>query len=113
MSTVLVVLAVPVPRERPLRSSPLTVSVFVLFLACSQLTVRVLDSKQARDLVTILSEAKQQIDPRLHEMCRYSGGGGGGRGWGGGRGRGGYHRGGGGGGYTASNSAPIGGHRRW
>ncbi|QKX60654.1 uncharacterized protein TRUGW13939_07800 [Talaromyces rugulosus] len=71
------------------------------------------NSKQARDLVTILTEAKQQIDPRLHEMCRYSGGGGG-RGWGGGRGRGGYHRGGGGGGgYTASNSAPIGGHRRW
>ncbi|CRG86793.1 ATP-dependent RNA helicase DDX5/DBP2 [Talaromyces islandicus] len=69
------------------------------------------NSKQARDLVTILSEAKQQIDPRLHEMCRY-GGGGGGRGWGG-RGRGGYghHR--GGGGYTASNSAPLGGNRRW
>lgn len=61
--------------------------------------------------MTILSEAKQQIDPRLHEMCRYGGGGGGGRGWGG-RGRGGYghHR---GGGYTASNSAPIGGNRRW
>lgn len=73
------------------------------------------DSKQARDLVTILSEAKQQIDPRLHEMARYSGGGGGGRGWGGGRGRGGWHRGGGGGGggYTASNSAPLGNNRRW
>ncbi|EED20566.1 RNA helicase (Dbp), putative [Talaromyces stipitatus ATCC 10500] len=73
------------------------------------------NSKQARDLVTILSEAKQQIDPRLHEMARYSGGGGGGRGWGGGRGRGGYHRGGGGGGggYTASNSAPLGNNRRW
>ncbi|EEA20986.1 ATP-dependent RNA helicase dbp2 [Talaromyces marneffei ATCC 18224] len=75
------------------------------------------NSKQARDLVTILSEAKQQIDPRLHEMVRYSGGGGGGRGWGGGRGRGGWHRGGGGGGggggYTASNSAPLGNNRRW
>lgn len=74
------------------------------------------NSKQARDLVTILSEAKQQIDPRLHEMARYSGGGGGGRGWGGGRGRGGWHRGGGGGGgggYTASNSAPLGNNRRW
>ncbi|KAH8691257.1 putative RNA helicase [Talaromyces proteolyticus] len=76
------------------------------------------NSKQARDLVTILSEAKQQIDPRLHEMCRYGGGGGGGRGWGGGRGRGyGHHRGGGGGGggggYTASNSAPLGNNRRW
>ena len=51
------------------------------------------DSKQARDLVGILTESKQQIDPRLHEMARYGGGGGGGR-WGGGRGRG---RGGGGG----------------
>ncbi|KAE8403635.1 ATP-dependent RNA helicase dbp2 [Aspergillus pseudonomiae] len=70
------------------------------------------NSKQARDLVTILTEAKQQIDPRLAEMVRYSGGGGGGRGgygrWGGrggGRGRGGN--------YTASNAAPLGGNRRW
>ncbi|KAE8390833.1 P-loop containing nucleoside triphosphate hydrolase protein [Aspergillus alliaceus] len=70
------------------------------------------NSKQARDLVTILTEAKQQIDPRLAEMVRYSGGGGGGRGgygrWGGrggGRGRGGS--------YTASNAAPLGGSRRW
>ncbi|KAF7587262.1 ATP-dependent RNA helicase dbp2 [Aspergillus hancockii] len=70
------------------------------------------NSKQARDLVTILTEAKQQIDPRLAEMVRYSGGGGGGRGgygrWGGrggGRGRGGS--------YTASNAAPLGGNRRW
>ena len=54
------------------------------------------DSKQARDLVNILRESKQEIDPRLAEMVRYGGGGGGGRGWGGGRGRGG-HRGGGGG----------------
>ncbi|OJZ91715.1 hypothetical protein ASPFODRAFT_55401 [Aspergillus luchuensis CBS 106.47] len=54
------------------------------------------NSKQARDLVTILTEAKQQIDPRLAEMVRYSGGGGHGHGgygrWGGrgdrGRGRG-------------------------
>jgi hypothetical protein len=46
------------------------------------------DQKQARDLVNVLSEAKQQIDPRLAEMVRY-GGGGGGRGWGGYRGRGG------------------------
>ncbi|KAJ5915917.1 hypothetical protein N7454_010824 [Penicillium verhagenii] len=75
------------------------------------------NSKQARDLVTILTEAKQQIDPRLAEMVRYSGGGGGGR-WGGrGRGRGGWGggRGGGGGGGGASqgNSAPLGGNRRW
>lgn len=44
-----------------------------------------LDSKQARDLVNVLQEAKQQIDPRLQEMVRYGGGGGGrygGRGWG-------------------------------
>lgn len=60
------------------------------------------DSKQARDLVQILQESKQQIDPRLHEMCRYGGGGGGGR-WGGGRGRGGG-RGGRGGGMSC---API------
>jgi ATP-dependent RNA helicase DDX5/DBP2 len=52
------------------------------------------DSKQARDLVNVLQEAKQQIDPRLAEMVRYGGGGGGGRY--GGRGYGG--RGGGGGG---------------
>jgi len=69
------------------------------------------DSKQARDLVNILSEAKQQVDPRLAEMTRYGGGGGGGRGYGGGRGG----RGGGrsGGGWTGSNNAPIGGSRRW
>ncbi|EOD49085.1 putative ATP-dependent RNA helicase dbp2 protein [Neofusicoccum parvum] len=53
------------------------------------------NAKQARDLVQVLTESKQQIDPRLHEMARYGGGGGGGRGWGG-RGRGGHGRGGGG-----------------
>ena len=76
--------------------------------------VLLLDAKQARDLVTILSEAKQQIDPRLAEMARFGGGGGGG-------GRGGYGRWGGrggggrgrGGGYTASNAAPLGSNRRW
>jgi ATP-dependent RNA helicase DDX5/DBP2 len=71
------------------------------------------NSKQARDLVTILTEAKQQIDPRLAEMVRYSGGGGHGRGgygrWGGGRG-GGRGR---GGSYTASNAAPLGNARHW
>ncbi|WPJ63797.1 hypothetical protein SMAC4_02116 [Sordaria macrospora] len=46
------------------------------------------NSKQARELVGVLQEAKQQIDPRLAEMARYSGGGGGGR-FGGYRGRGG------------------------
>ncbi|GAB1213642.1 ATP-dependent RNA helicase dbp2 [Aspergillus terreus] len=71
------------------------------------------NSKQARDLVTILTEAKQQIDPRLAEMVRYSGGGGGGYGgygrWGG-RGGGGRGR---GGRQTASNAAPLGNNRRW
>lgn len=69
------------------------------------------DSKQARDLVNVLREAKQQIDPRLAEMVRYGGGGGGrGRGgrWGGGRGG----RGGGGGGWSGGNAAPL-GNSRW
>ena len=52
------------------------------------------DAKQARDLVSVLQEAKQQIDPRLAEMVRYGGGGGGGGRFGGYRGRGGGgHRG--------------------
>lgn len=70
------------------------------------------DAKQARDLVNVLKEAKQVIDPRLAEMVRYGGGGGGGRGrggrWGGGRGG----RGGGGGGWSGGNSAPL-GNSRW
>jgi len=71
------------------------------------------NSKQARDLVTILTEAKQQIDPRLAEMVRYGGGGGGGGRWGG-RGRGGWGgRGRGGGGFTGSNAGSVGGNRRW
>lgn len=74
----------------------------------------VADAKQARDLITILTEAKQQVDPRLAEMARYSGGGGHGGGygrWGGrGGGRGGRGR---GGGVTASNAAPMGSNRRW
>ncbi|KAK2794084.1 ATP-dependent RNA helicase dbp2 [Onygenales sp. PD_12] len=68
------------------------------------------NAKQARDLVGILTESKQQIDPRLAEMVRYGGGGGGNR-WGGrGRGRGGHGH---GGGFTASNAAPLGNNRRW
>ncbi|KFY16850.1 hypothetical protein V491_05207, partial [Pseudogymnoascus sp. VKM F-3775] len=50
------------------------------------------NQKQARDLVNVLTEAKQQIDPRLIEMTRYGGGGGGrygGGGYRGGRGGGG------------------------
>ena len=68
------------------------------------------DSKQARDLVNVLQEAKQQIDPRLAEMARF-GGGGGGRGWGGRGGRGGG-RGGRGGFSSGGNNAPL-GNRRW
>ncbi|CAK7216560.1 ATP-dependent RNA helicase dbp2 [Sporothrix bragantina] len=68
------------------------------------------NAKQARDLVGVLQEAKQNIDPRLQEMVRY-GGGGHGRYGGGWRGRGGYrgnnHRGGGG-----ANAMPV-GNRRW
>ncbi|KAI8966764.1 Phosphomethylpyrimidine kinase-domain-containing protein [Daldinia sp. FL1419] len=69
------------------------------------------NSKQARDLVSVLQEAKQQVDPRLHEMARYGGGGGGGRYGGRGYGRGG-HRGGGGGGGGGANAMPI-NNRRW
>jgi ATP-dependent RNA helicase DDX5/DBP2 len=64
------------------------------------------NSKQARDLVAILTESKQPIDPKLHEMARYGGGGGGGR-WGGGRGRGGGR-----GGWTGGNNAPV-RNNRW
>ncbi|KAF0639135.1 hypothetical protein FPSE5266_00152 [Fusarium pseudograminearum] len=65
------------------------------------------NQKQARDLVNVLQEAKQQIDPRLVEMTRY-GGGGGGRGYGGwGRGRGGGRA-----NANNANNMPI-GNRRW
>jgi ATP-dependent RNA helicase DDX5/DBP2 len=63
-----------------------------------------IDQKQARDLVNVLTEAKQQIDPRLIEMTRYGGGGGGGR-YGGGGYRGG--RGGGGRGGKSNSFAPF------
>ncbi|THH10318.1 hypothetical protein EW145_g1411 [Phellinidium pouzarii] len=70
------------------------------------------NAKSARDLVTILKEAKAEVPPQLQEMAlmggggggrgRYGGGGGGGRrGGGGGRGGGGY---GGGGGYSGADS---------
>ncbi|KAK5629786.1 hypothetical protein RRF57_005501 [Xylaria bambusicola] len=67
------------------------------------------NSKQARDLVGVLQEAKQQIDPRLAEMARYGGGGGGGRYGGRGYGRGGHR---GGGGAGGANAMPL-GNRRW
>lgn len=53
------------------------------------------DQKQARDLIAVLTEAKQQIDPRLMEMARFGGGGGGRYGGGGFRGGRGGGRGGG------------------
>ena len=76
-----------------------------------QQTNESLDAKQARELVQVLKEANQQIDPRLAEMARFGGGGGGGRGYGGGRGRGGGR--GGRGGWTGSNTAPLGNNSRW
>ncbi|OAA67051.1 RNA helicase [Niveomyces insectorum RCEF 264] len=69
------------------------------------------NAKQARDLLSVLQEAKQQIEPRLAEMARYGGGGGGGR-YGGYRGRGGGHGGHGGGHRGGANALPI-GNRRW
>jgi ATP-dependent RNA helicase DDX5/DBP2 len=45
-------------------------------------------SKQARELVNVLREANQVVDPRLAEMARYGGGGGGNSRYGGYRGRG-------------------------
>jgi ATP-dependent RNA helicase DDX5/DBP2 len=77
------------------------------------------NAKQAKDLVGILTEAKQDIDPRLYDMMRMNTGGGKGRRYGGGGGRGGGNRfggrgggygGGGGGGYGGYNS---GGPGRW
>jgi ATP-dependent RNA helicase DDX5/DBP2 len=59
-----------------------------------RLTINSADSKQARDLVNVLQEAKQHIDPKLQEMVRYGGGGGGRYGGGGYRGRGGGYGGG-------------------
>jgi len=69
------------------------------------------NAKQARELITVLNEAKQNINPELMEMSRYGGGGGGGhRGYGGrrggGRGRG-YGGGRGGASFSGSNTAPL------
>ena len=97
ISIVLVVLVVLVPEELLLPSLPLTVCVILSLLMA--LTNNFPDSKQARDLVSVLTEAKQQIDPRLAEMARYGGGGGGGR-YGGGGYRGGRGGGRGGGKLT-------------
>lgn len=78
------------------------------------------DSKYARELSQVLSEAGQQVPQPLAEMARFGGGGGGrsSRWGGGGGGRGGFGGGGGrfgggggyggGGGITGSNMAPLG-----
>lgn len=88
-----------------------TDSKWILLSTYAPVLICIADAKQARDLLNILQESKQNIDPRLAEMGRYSGGGGGGGRYGG---RGGYRggRGGGGGGFTASNAAPL-GRSRW
>lgn len=70
------------------------------------------NNKQAKDLVTILSEAKQHIDPKLQEMVRFRGGGRGGHSrYGGGRGGRGGYRNNNNGGYSGSNNAPLGRNR--
>ncbi|KAK0529683.1 ATP-dependent RNA helicase dbp2 [Tilletia horrida] len=65
------------------------------------------NGKQARELIAILREAKQEIPPQLNEMSMYGGGGGGG-----GRGRYGGGGGGRGGGRTGANSYSM-GNSRW
>ena len=80
-------------------------------------------SRQARELVTVLREANQYIDPKLAEMGRYSSGGGGNSRYGyRGRGRGGGTLsfqsvmltcvGGFRGGRTGANNVPV-GNRNW
>jgi|SRR4051812_18706051 hypothetical protein len=88
-STALAALLALVPTAPPSRSSPRIVSLQTF----QGIVLTLADAKQARDLVNVLVESKQKIDPRLDEMARYGGGGGGGRGGyrgrGGGRGHGG------------------------
>lgn len=117
MSTVSAVPVVPVLMAHRSPSSLLKVSALVQLCGSTQANFFV-DAKQARDLIGVLKESHQKIDPRLSEMARFGGGGGGGgRGrYGGGRGRGGmftanrpsrssstnvYQ------GYSGGNAAPI------
>ncbi len=102
----LVVLAVPVQRVPPLPFSQLTVGSHSFRLSRPLLT-SFADQKQARDLVAVLTEAKQQIDPRLAEMTRYGGGGGGGGRYGGGGGYRGGRGGGRGGGKSLAPFSPV------
>jgi ATP-dependent RNA helicase DDX5/DBP2 len=73
------------------------------------------NAKQAKELVSILTEAKQEIDPRLLDMVRMGGGGNRKRygGGGGGRGGGGNRFGGRGGGYGGGGYGGGGGQGRW
>lgn len=72
------------------------------------------NAKQAKELVSILTEAKQEIDPRLLDMVRMGGGGGNRKRYGGGgqRGGGGNRFGGRGGGYGGGGYGG-GGQGRW
>ena len=56
------------------------------------------NAPKAKDLVSVLAEAKQVVNPKLQELVSFRGGRGGGGGRSGGRGGGGRYGGGGGGG---------------
>lgn len=71
------------------------------------------DTKNARELVSILREAKQDVPPELDEMVVYRGGGRGGRGRGRGGFRGRYGGGGGGRGPASSGANNISVGSRW
>ncbi|KAI6168226.1 hypothetical protein EDD17DRAFT_1532823 [Pisolithus thermaeus] len=71
------------------------------------------NAKSARELVSILREAKANVPPQLEEMAMYSGGGGGRNRFGGGRARGGGGGGGGGGGRFGGYDGYGGGRERW
>jgi hypothetical protein len=93
MFIALAVLAALVLMAPPSPSSLLKVSFSLQATIETTLTLFLADSKQARDLIGVLKESNQQIDPRLSEMGRFGGGGGGSGRYG--RGRGGGGRGGG------------------
>ncbi|GAA5875215.1 hypothetical protein JCM16303_005048 [Sporobolomyces ruberrimus] len=69
--------------------------------------------KLAKDLVKILSDAKQVVPPQLQEIAHFGGGGGRGGGGRGGYRGGGGRGGGGGGGYGGGGYGGGGGGGRW
>jgi ATP-dependent RNA helicase DDX5/DBP2 len=71
------------------------------------------NAKQAKELVSILTEAKQEIDPRLLDMVRMGSGGGNRKRYGGGGPRGGGNRYGGRGGGYGGGGYGGGGPGRW